>query len=234
MNPSRICDRTLGLRIIIVGTGTDVGKTHVAMGLLAHLVSRGVRVKSYKPVATGVVGHGEDAERHAIASGAESLPSTFAYRLGVSPHLAARVENRPIELDAIALEARAREAQNDVLVIEGAGGLFSPLGEAITNADLVLALMPAKVVLVAADRLGVLHDVRACILASATLGVTISTLALSAPSTPDASTGTNAAELERLGLGPVGAVFPRGPYDDFGGQAASLALTTALAIESRR
>ena len=216
------------MRILVVGTGTDVGKTHVSQCLLAHLVARGLRVGAYKPVATAVVERCEDAESHALSLGAEVVPATYAYRAGVSPHLAARMEDRPIDLDVIAARARELSVEVDVLLIEGAGGLFSPLGDAITNADLVLSLLPAEVVLVASDRLGVLHDVRACSLGARALGVPISTVALSAPAMPDASTGTNAAELDRLGLGKVGGVFPRAVYDARESQGASSELLSTL------
>ncbi len=203
--------RPRAVRIVVVGTGTDVGKTHVTACLLGHARSQGVRARGYKPVATGVGADGrcEDAERHAEASGAPVLPPTFAYRRPVSPHLAAREEGRPVELDAIAQATTSLSREHDVVLVESAGGLLSPLDETRTNADLVRALQPALVLLVAPDRIGVLHDVAACRLAARAHGIAIAALVLSAPPSPDASTGSNGPEVARLGLGPVAAVFPR-------------------------
>jgi dethiobiotin synthetase len=99
------------------------------------------------------------------------------------------------------------------LVVETAGGLHSPLADALTNADLALRLLPAHVVLVAPDRIGVLHDVRACTLAAQARSLRVSAVVLSAPATLDASSGTNGRELEVLGLGPVAASFPRAPFE---------------------
>jgi dethiobiotin synthetase len=69
----------------------------------------------------------------------------------------------------------------------------------------VRAIEPSVTILVAPDRLGVLHDVTAC---------ARKVIVLSAPRTPDASTGTNAAELESLGIAHVIASFPRALWDE--------------------
>jgi len=127
----------------------------------------------------------------------------------VSPHLAAREEGRPIDLDVIRMRADEMASDVDLLLVEGAGGLFSPLSESITNIDLVRSLMPAVVLLVAPDRLGVLHDVHATKRASLGLDVPLHAVVLSTPATLDESSTSNAQELERLGLGPVAGVFPR-------------------------
>jgi len=198
------------MRVIVIGTGTEIGKTHVTECLLVHARSRGVRSRAYKPIATGVAELCEDTERHAKACDAPYAHPTFAYRRPVSPHLAAREEGRPIDLDVIRKRADEMASDVDLLLVEGAGGLFTPLGDSITNIDLVRSLMPAIVLLVAPDRLGVLHDVHATKRASQGRDVgLLHAVVLSAPSTPDESSNSNAQELERLGLGPVAGTFPR-------------------------
>jgi dethiobiotin synthetase len=210
------------VRVVVVGTGTEVGKTHVTACLLSYARQQGWRVAAYKPIATGVIDLCDDAEHHAAALGSAYLPPTFSYRRPVSPHLAAREEGRPIDLDAIRRRGDQIAAGTEDVLIEAAGGLFSPLGETTTNVDLVKHLLPARVVLVAPDRLGVLHDLGACIGAARASGIAVSALVLSAPRAPDDSTGTNAAEVERIGLGAVAAVFPHASYDDVrSGEAAA-------------
>ena len=93
------------------------------------------------------------------------------------------------------------------------GGLFSPLSETATNADLIRRLDPWRVLLVAPDRLGVLHDVIATSRAAQAEDVRIDGVILSAPAMPDASTGTNAEELGRVSVPAVLAALPRGPVD---------------------
>ena len=85
-------------------------------------------------------------------------------------------------------------------MIETAGGVFSPLTETLTNFDLAHCVGKAQWILVAPDRLGVLHDVCSTLHAMRTLGRLPDWLILNAPPIPDASTGTNAAELRRLGV----------------------------------
>jgi dethiobiotin synthetase len=205
--------------LVVVGTGTDVGKTHVVCALARHRGAR--RVVAYKPVSTGGI---DDAIAHAQALGAPLVEPTFSYAPPISPHLAARQAGRPIVVAEIV--ARAVELGKDALaIVETAGGLLSPLGPGVTNADLVRALLPAKVLLVAADRLGVLHDV------TATLGAAelrVDALALSPPAVTDSSTGTNADELAALGIFDDAVVFPRAPLDDPGTAAAAAALWQRL------
>ena len=92
------------------------------------------------------------------------------------------------------------ELYDPSLVIETAGGVFSPLTESLTNFDLARCLGAAQWVLVAPDRLGVLHDVASTLQAMKSLGRSPDWLVLSASAPPDSSTGTNGAELQRLGV----------------------------------
>jgi dethiobiotin synthetase len=94
-------------------------------------------------------------------------------------------------------------------VVETAGGVFSPLSSTAANFELALALDPAIWVLVAADALGVLHDVSATLLAMRARNRVPDHVVLSAARPPDASTGTNAAELAALGIATPSAVLAR-------------------------
>jgi dethiobiotin synthetase len=191
------------MRIAVVATGTNVGKTHVTCALLAHLRASSIPAIGYKPISSGGV---EDAESLGRAGGDYVAP-TYALERPVSPHLAAREEGVTIDLERIRERALELERRGGILVVETAGGLLSPLGEGTSNLDLVRVL-EAKPFLVAPDRLGVLHDVSACM---RTLAMPI---VFSAPSSPDDSTGTNAEEIERLRLGKVIASFPRALWDE--------------------
>lgn len=196
-------------RIVVVGTGTDIGKTHVTCALLGAARAAGWATSAFKPVATGVLDRCEDADRHARALRAEYVEPVFSYLPAVSPHRAARMADRAIDLEAI--RARADELANGkkVQLVETAGGLFTPLSPMTNNADLVRALAPCSVVLVALDRLGVLHDLGAAMAAARSMGLPRPHIVLSAPSSADESTGTNADEIAAVGLGRVVAVFPR-------------------------
>lgn len=224
----------MAARVLLLGTGTDVGKTHVACALLREARARGLRARAYKPIATGVSARCEDAERHARALEAPYVAPTFAYAPPVSPHLAAREAGRPIELARVRAAADALASGADALVVEGAGGLFTPLGPGLTNADLVRAVAADVVLLVAPDRLGVLHDVGAARAAALARGLVAPLLVLSAPAAPDTTTGTNAAELDLLGLGPVASRFPRASLDDGDTRSAAARVWDAIGLRARR
>lgn len=183
--------------IFLVGTGTDVGKTHVTAALMKVATNAG----AWKPIATGMTdAMGEDAR----AIGAKE-PPLFAFEPPISPHLAARRVGVMIRAKAIVERARALAAEHEHFFVESAGGVFSPISETETNHDVMRAL-DARVLLVAPDRIGVLHDITATVRAANIKPI----LALTAPAAPDASTGTNAEEIRRLGLASQVIEFPRG------------------------
>jgi dethiobiotin synthetase len=140
----------------------------------------------------------------------------YRLRAPVSPHLAAEREGSAIDLGRIVDWVRSEEdtffgpdpaGSGGVTLIESAGGVFSPLGSGHTNLDLAERLMPAVVVLVAPDSLGVLHDVTATLRAMGPHAVDLVALCQARP--PDASTGTNGAELERAVFPALGSSVPK-------------------------
>lgn len=187
--------------VVVAGTGTGIGKTHVASALVRQLASTSSRVAGRKPIESGIVeGVLADADILA-AAGTVPMQSPPPYLLAdpVSPHLAARRAGRAIDVDAAARWCLESAMGAEHLVVETAGGLLSPLGPSATNLDLAIRVGPDRLVVVAPDRLGVLHEVRAVQLAiHASLGDR-TLVVLVTPGVPDASTGTNAEELLRLG-----------------------------------
>ncbi len=87
-----------------------------------------------------------------------------------------------------------------------------PLGPSLTNLDLVELLAPDLIILVGLDRLRILHDVAACLLAfgTATAALPQPSMVLQTPEVADTSTGTNAEELVTLELVQNATVVPRG------------------------
>jgi dethiobiotin synthetase len=206
--------------IAITGTGTGVGKTHVACALVAGLRARGLRAVGWKPVESGVADDQPDSDeaRLRIASGIAAAPTT-RFREPLSPHLAARRVG--ISIDGAAIRATLDElaAKWEVVVLELAGGLFSPLNDEQTNADWLATASGYRLVVVAADRLGTLHECVATIRAAAHTGVAIRAIVTSPPANPDASTGSNAAELRRLVPGLPIIELPRASVDELASRA---------------
>jgi dethiobiotin synthetase len=200
-----------GALVVVTGTGTGVGKTHLACALatLARSATTprgGAVVAAWKPIESGV---GSGATDHGALLEASSFhvkqDLALAYGLvaPVSPYLAASLEGAAIDLAAIVRRTNHLRVGADLVLVELPGGLFTPLTEEALNADLVRALAPTATVLVAPDRLGVLHDVLAAASAAGAAEVQIAAVALTslARGPADASAGTNASELRRrLGL----------------------------------
>lgn len=190
------------MRVVILGTGTEVGKTFTTTLFARGLRSHG-RVLALKPIETGVVA-GQDGDAGAIAAAAGHPPHLSPWRFArpVSPHLAARLQGSAIDPLGVASWVEEREAQAEprFTLIESAGGAFSPLAPGATNVELALALQPARWLLVAPDALGVLHDLGATLRA---LPRPPDAVVLSSSRPADASSGSNAAELAGLGVARV-------------------------------
>ena len=231
-------------RVIILGCGTGVGKTRCGVALLGALAELGVSTVGLKPIESGIEPNamgqpGSDASALNAAGSLRPLQGRplYAFAAPVSPHLAARAED--IHIDEHRAANWVRQAESEAAtriaphmaiwsVVETAGGVFSPLSATATNLDLALALEPAIWVLVAADSLGVLHDVTATLHAMRARGRAPDHVVLSAARAPDASTGSNAAELTALGIATPSAVLARD--DDRGFEA----LATLLLAQSSR
>lgn len=226
--------------LVVTGTGTGIGKTHVSGALLlawrTALVEGGCanpKVAGLKPVESGVstgdnLGDGATLERLSTFH-VKQFPAPYLLARAVSPHLAAREEGATIELSVIRRYVAAAREDADAVLVELAGGLFSPLGEGLCNADVVRDLAAGLVLLVAPDQLGVLHDVAAATRAAAAAGVVLTGIILVAPEAPDTSTGTNAGELRVVTDLPVLAIVPRGEMSALAARSdlASLVRTRA-------
>ncbi len=149
--------------IFITGSGTDVGKTFVAAALIRRLKAQGLSVEALKPVVSGYNPDNPAGSDPAVLLEALALPMTeenlakispWRFRAPLSPDMAAATEGRAIDMGAVAAFcARAVSAAKDALVIEGAGGVMSPVGAQQTQADLMSAL-DIPVIFVAGSYLG--------------------------------------------------------------------------------
>lgn len=213
-------------RIVVIGTGTGIGKTHLGVALLTAAAQAGVSVAGLKPVESGVgTGVSDAALLDAAGTFHVKHPPPYALATPISPHLAARREGVTIQLQQIVDWVAESEAA--WTLVETAGALLSPLSLAATNLDLAVALRPDAVVLVAPDRLGVLHDLTVTLFAYRHLGRGLPEpiVALQPTAEADSSAGQNAAEVIGLGIAPLVFSFPREAPDS----SPTLAVATALA-----
>ncbi len=192
------------LLVLVTGTDTGVGKTHVTCGLARVLVARGLRVLAVKPLETGAAAGSGDGERLAEATGQrEPRTALMHLRDPLTPALAADREGVTIDLDALSERIGHLASGHDVVLVEGAGGVLSPLTWSDDATTLGRRLGADRVLLVAGDRLGTISAVHTAAIALAAAGLAPAVIALSAPETPDLSTGTNEMVLRRR-LAPLG------------------------------
>jgi dethiobiotin synthetase len=152
----------------ITGTGTDVGKTFVAAGLIRYFRGLGQPVAALKPLVSGfdpAAPSGSDPAILIEALGREVNPeelkriSPWRFRAPLSPDMAARAENKAIDLQAVVAFCRAEIAGSDgALLIEGIGGIMVPLDGRHTVLDL-MSLLNLPLILVAGSYLGTLSHV---------------------------------------------------------------------------
>ena len=148
--------------VLVLGTGTGVGKTWVAAALAAALRERGAVVSARKPVQSFDPGDGAtDAEVLGSATGEPPeavCPPHRWYGAALAPPIAAEALGRtPFSLADLLAELSWPEA--DCGLVEGVGGPRSPLAAGADNVALARALRPDSVVLVAPGGLGAINAV---------------------------------------------------------------------------
>jgi dethiobiotin synthetase len=183
----------LNRTIFITGTDTNVGKTTMTAALLLALQQQGQSVGMFKPVETGVVAeHREqsDTERlRLLLSPPPSFDSVclYAFPQPLAPLAAARATGTTIDLSLIRSQMDKLAQQYSFLLIEGAGGLFTPITPTDTMRDLVSLLNIPCLIVGRTDLGGVNH----CLLTMEALqhaGIPLSGIILNEPSSQHSKT----------------------------------------------
>ena len=188
--------------LFIAGTDTDVGKTYVTAMIAGRLVSAGHRVGVYKPVASGCspTQPGDAAQLWNAAGEPGNLtmvcPQSFAAPL--APHLAARAEGAEINEDLLTDGLEVWSDACDIVLVEGIGGLMSPVSDDLYCADLAEAFGYGLLVVVP-NRLGCINQALQTLITATAFrdGLEISGVVLNdvGPITDDASAASNLDEL---------------------------------------
>ena len=194
--------------VFITGTDTGVGKTFVACRLIRALESGRLETAVFKPVETGCRTHGGEMTPHdavQLAHASKHRPATgdvcrYRFTDAVSPARAAQLAG--VDLRVSDLAAACRSGLRRFAVVEGAGGLLSPIAGDGVNADLAAALGLA-VVVVAADRLGCINHVLLTLEALAARNLDTVAVVLNRP---DAAPALGGALNDALGGAPDSAL----------------------------
>ncbi len=151
-------------RIFITATNTNIGKTHATKLLLKTYADLGYRVGVFKPIETGVITQAEDGEQllkliqelnHECHSLHVKDIVPIQFRLPAAPYVANNAKTINKEILSKALEKL--EHLCDIIIIEGAGGLYVPVDSDTMMIDLI-SYFKAKALLITHCQLGCIND----------------------------------------------------------------------------
>ncbi len=208
----------------ITGTDTGVGKTVLAAAIAAALREAGVDVGVMKPVETGCTQRDgglipEDASMLKRASKTDDpleLINPYRFLPPVAPNIAARLEGASIDFDRIEELYSAMAARHELMLVEGAGGIMSPVTDDETVLDLIERLA-LQAIIVAPNRLGVINHALLAVDAAKRRGIPVKGLLLNdrdGRDEPDRA--FNKEEIERLaGVDVLGEIPFFGEGDPF-------------------
>ena len=186
------------MNYFVTGTDTAVGKTYVASLLTRALRGAGFDTVALKPVCCG---SRDDVEALCAASDNElsaDASNPLWFQTPVAPLVAARLENRDLDLQALGAWFERHRNRRRSLLIEGAGGWLVPLSPQATVADLA-ARFGLPVLLVAANRLGCLNHTLLTIESIRAHGLECRGIVFNTlPGNSNAATETNKRTLEEI------------------------------------
>jgi dethiobiotin synthetase len=193
------------IRYFVTGTDTGVGKTYVTALLARRARELGLRVVALKPIETGVVGDMGDDQRALVdaAGGWQSgeLRGIYQFRQPVAPRVAAEAVGVTIDVERIVEVVQSRD--EDVVLVEGAGGWRVPITDAIDMAGFAKAC-GFPVVVVARAGLGTINHSLLTIEAIERDGLAVAGVVLSQQPTDDPDlTRSNVQEIQRRWSGRV-------------------------------
>jgi dethiobiotin synthase len=190
----------------VTGTDTGVGKTVACAALAAAELDAKRRVGYFKPVQTGCrSGDLGDADFVAAAAGIRAGEG-LRYEAPLAPAVAAELTRVPISVDALVDMARGEHYAVDTLIVEGAGGLLTPLSGDFTMADLA-ANLAAEVIIVTSPRLGTLNHTALTVEVARSRQLNLGGIIVSGwPDQPSLLEQTNLERIRRLA--PVLGVIP--------------------------
>jgi dethiobiotin synthetase len=152
-------------KLFISGTGTDVGKTFITENLIYLLKAKGFTISPYKPIETGCKKNKSklipsDASKFHKLIDKEidiDLINPYRFQQPISPNRAIRLAHKKIFINDYIGRSKLLP-KNDYLIVEGAGGLYSPISTDGYNIDLIKK-MKIPTVLVAKDEIGVINNI---------------------------------------------------------------------------
>ncbi len=214
--------------LFVTGTDTGVGKTALSALLLAELRRRKINAAPIKPVQTGcepgghsaITAHGSrlavpDLDYSLLMASLKVDDETYAnmapytYEPACSPHLAAEMDGREIDIAEMVIAARTLATEYEFIIAEGAGGIMVPLNRRETTLDLMQALK-FPILIAARPGLGTINHTLLTIraLRSDDLQMAGIVFVASSDDEPGFIEEDNAATIEHFGKVPILGTIP--------------------------
>jgi len=210
--------------LFITGTDTGVGKTYVTARIAAAAVADGKRVGVYKPASSGceTIAQARDSVEPArlvcddanalwIAAGKPGELNNVCpqrFRAPLAPHLAARAEGRVVDPERLRSGIDYWRQRSDLVLVEGVGGLMSPISDDDYVADLAYE-WGYPLIVVAPNVIGVINQTLQTLITAAAFqeGLPVAGVVLNQTTQPDADTDpsilSNRQELEQRCVPPI-------------------------------
>jgi dethiobiotin synthetase len=146
--------------LFVFGTDTGVGKTKICEILVKGFKELGINAIPFKPVETGHSRAEKTSDAYKLSQACPNLSleetSYLLFKKPVAPVLAAELEGRKIKMEEIISVIKERTEKGEILIVEGAGGIFSPISRRFDWLDIVKALR-GEVVIVIGNKLGAIN-----------------------------------------------------------------------------
>jgi dethiobiotin synthetase len=191
--------------LFVTAIGTDCGKTHVSAALLRELTRQGRDVVALKPLMSGfdpAALEGSDAGRLLAAMGrpaAQAAVDAMVWRRfpdWLAPNVAARRAGVSLAYDDLLAFVEQRRSPSGLTLIEGAGGVMSPLTDTHTNLDL-MADLRAPALLLAASYLGAVSHTLTALDALRHRGLDVAAIVVTQPAPESGEPASFIDELAR-------------------------------------
>lgn len=207
--------------LFITGTDTDVGKTYIGSRIASLLHEAGIPVVPRKPIESGCeLIEGElqpnDASKYHDALKGEILLTDicpFRFEPAISPQRAARLVNQPISVCEVQQVCLNNVSKNNFLMVEGAGGFYSPLCEDGLNADLAKSLQ-LPVLLIAENRLGCINQILLTAQAIKHYELELCAIVLNSKDTVDSKEMNNFEDLKPYVSTPIFSISQHQNFND--------------------
>ena len=184
--------------LFITGTDTGVGKTVVTASFLFWLRHNGITARAVKPFCSGSCADVRLLQSIQPGELKDDAINPFFFRPPVAPLVAAKRTGRKVTRGQVVTHIRRLAPGLEILLVEGAGGLLSPLGQRFTARELIEDLN-ASVCVVAADRLGTINHTLLTVEALRNQNLKTAAVVLTRVSrSADLSTRTNGEVLAEL------------------------------------